>query len=374
MPATVLLAVIGVVSNYRYELTFPALPLTVLALVVVPVSDLEHRAAGRRAKWLLGSAYAVGFVAVLIANRMLVSDVCDEGGCYTGVSLALGPKMFRTFAINVASSFPGTGREEVLTLLRSESVRTDGIWTPTLLSVLTALALVVTLVLAWRGGRRRQTESAGPEETRAQAVLCVMGAVLLIAGGLGAAAVMSLSERAQRFLPEVGLLYRHSVVTWMALAFGVVLLVLALGLWRPRLAVPSFVALAVVIALLVTTRMPADGPTMVANTSRMKPSFEVFNEVVRGETGDFANQRRCQILRDVDREMRANAARMRRGAEGSFERYWHAPSATAADRVRDDRGRSGHRSRRYRERIIAFGASAAREHSHGMGAPAFQAA
>ena len=155
VPAAVLLTVIGVVSNFRYELTFPALPLTLLALAVLPVSDLEHRAAGRRAKWLLGSAYAVGFVAVLVANRMLVNDVCDGGGCYTGVSVALGPTMLRTFAINVASSIPVGGRTEVLDLLNSESVPTDGVWTPTLWSVLTALALVVTFALAWRGGGPR---------------------------------------------------------------------------------------------------------------------------------------------------------------------------------------------------------------------------
>jgi len=324
VPAALLLTLIGVVSNYRYELTFPALPLTLLALALLPVSDLEHRAAGRRAKWLLGSAYGVGFGAVLVANRMLVSDVCDGGGCYSGVSLALGPTMFRTFGINVASSIPGTGREEVLALLRSESVPTDGIWTPTLWSVLTALALLVTLALAWRDGGPRKTESARSEETRAQAVLCVLAAALLVAGGLGAAAVMSLSERSQRLLPEIGLFYRHSVVTWTGLAFGAVLLVLALGLWRPRLAVPSFVALALVMALLVATRMPADGPIMEANTSRLKPTFEVFNEVARGEPGDRANQRRCRILRDVDREMTPGyATRVRRGAEGTFERFWH---------------------------------------------------
>ena len=99
---------------------------------------------------------------------MLLSDACGGGGCYEGVSLALGPAMFRTFAINVVSSLPGTGREEVLALLASESVPTDGTWTPTLWSVLTALALVATLALAWRGGGPRHAESAGPEETRAQ--------------------------------------------------------------------------------------------------------------------------------------------------------------------------------------------------------------
>ena len=112
VPAALLLAVIGVASNYRYELTFPALPLTLLALALLPVSDLEHRAAGRRAKWLLGSAYGVGFGAVLVVNRMLVSDACGDGDCYSGVSLAFGPTMFRSFAVNVASaSQTPVGRE-----------------------------------------------------------------------------------------------------------------------------------------------------------------------------------------------------------------------------------------------------------------------
>ena len=325
MPAALLLAVIGVMTNFRYELTFPALPLTLLALVLLPVSDLEHRAAGRRAKWLLGSAYSVGFVAVLISNRMLVSDVCDGGGCYAGVRVSLGSTASRTFAINVASSIPGTGREEVHDLLRSESVPTDGIWTPTFWSVLVALALVVTLALAWRSRGPRLAESARPEETLAQAVLCLMGAALLVAGALGAAAVMALSDLGQRYMADgVGVLYRHSVVTWTGLAFGAVLLVLALGLWRPRLAAPSFVALALAMAFVVATRVPSDGPIMVANASRVQPSIDVFDEVVRGETGDLANQRRCQILRDVDREMGSfYAPLIRRGAERSFDRFWH---------------------------------------------------
>jgi hypothetical protein len=273
---------------------------------------------------LLGSAYGVAFVAVLGANRVLLSDVCDRGDCYNGVSMALGPAMFRTFAVNVASTIPGTGRDEVLALLSAESIPTDGIWTPTLWSVLTALALVAVLALAWHGGGPRQAESAGPQERRAQAALCLMGSALLTAGGLGAAAVMSLSERSQAQIDQVGELFRHSVVTWTGLAFGAVLLVLALGLWRPRLAVPSFVALAFVMALLVATRMPADERIMAANASRFAPSIKVFNEVVRGETGDRANQRRCSLLRAVDREMGTfYAPRIRQSSGRSFQRFWH---------------------------------------------------
>jgi hypothetical protein len=324
VPAVLLLIVIGVVSNYRYELTFPALPLTLLALVLLPVSDLENRAAGRRAKLLLGSAYCLGFLPLLIFNRLMLAPVCADGGCYSGVSVSLGPEMFRSFGINVASSIPGIGREPVLAFLRAESVPTAGVWTPTLWTVLTALALVAVLVLAWRAGGHRATESADSEQTRAQVVLCLVGATLLMAGGLGAAAVMALSERGQTQVSEIGLLFRHSVVTWTGLAFGVVLLVLALGLSRRRLAFPSFVALALVMAMLVVLRMPADGRIMEASTRHFRPSIEVFDEVVRGETGEVANQRRCEVLRDVDRGLsKAYAPLVKRAAERAFQRFWH---------------------------------------------------
>jgi hypothetical protein len=123
----------------------------------------------------------------------------------------------------------------------------------------------------------------------------------------------------------VGKLFRHSVVTWTGLAFGVVLLVLALGLWRPRLAVPAYAALALMMAFLVATRMPSDARIMAATDSRFEPSIEVFDEVVRGQVDDRANHRRCKLLRDVDRGLGSfYAPRIRESAEGSFQRFWHA--------------------------------------------------
>ena len=111
VPAALLLAGIGVASNYRYELTFPALPLTLLALVLLPVSDLEHRAAGRRAKWLLGSAYGRG-----VRRRSCGQPDAGERRVHQWRLLQrrqplAQAAMFRTFAINVVSSIPGTGRE-----------------------------------------------------------------------------------------------------------------------------------------------------------------------------------------------------------------------------------------------------------------------
>ena len=147
-PAALLLTPIGVASNYRYEPTFPALPLTLLALVLLPVSDLEHRAAGRRAKWLLGSAYGVGFGAVLRVNRMMLSDVCDGRRLLQRRQpLARAHRCSGPSRSMWSRASRGIGREQVLALLK-ESIPTDGLWTPTVWSVLTALALVATLASA----------------------------------------------------------------------------------------------------------------------------------------------------------------------------------------------------------------------------------
>lgn len=323
--AALVLAAVGVLSNYRYELTFPALPLTLLALLVVPVSDLEHRAAGRRAKWLLGSAYVAGFVPLLLANRILLRQVCERGGCYEGVTLSLGPGALRTFVVNVLSTIPGTGTGGVRELLRSQSLPTDGLWHPTVWSVLVGLALVATLALAWVGTGLRTgggaTDAAG---ARAEATLCLVGAVLLLAGALGAAGVMSLSERAQLSM-SLGTLYRHSVVTWTGLAFAAVALVLAWGRWRPRAATPAFLALALAMGVLVALKMPTDGRIMAANADRMSSTSAVFRAVVSGDEGPGADRHRCHVLRDVDREMTEFYSRnVRRSADRSFHRFWGA--------------------------------------------------
>lgn len=326
VPAVLVMALIGALTNYRYELTFPALPLTLIALALVPVTARSQQGAGRRAKWALGIAYVGGFLPLLIANRLMLRDVCSSDECYEGVTLALGQEMFRTFGVNVVSSIPGTGWDQVLGPFREEGIPSDGLWTPTLWSVLAALALVATLALAWRSAGPAATSADDPETTRSQTMLCLVAALLLLLGGLGAAAVMSLSAKAQSGMSEIGMLYRHSVVTWTGLAFALVLLVLALGLLRPRLATPAFLALALGMALLVATKMPADERTMAANASAMEPTMKVFDEVVRGDTSDAANERRCRILRDVDREMSKFYARsVRRTSADVFERYWDTP-------------------------------------------------
>ncbi len=332
VPAALTLLVVGGLTNYRYELTFLALPMVLIALVLLPVSSREHRSAGRRAKWLMGGAYVAGFVPLLIANRLMISRACARTDCYVGVTPSPGLAMFKTFAVNVVSSVPGTGRTEIAGLLRSQGVSTDGVWTPTLWSALAALVVIAVLAAAWWGSRPQPAEAAPDEESRhAQGVLCVVVAALLAVGGLGAAAIMALSRGAQESVSAVGFLNRNTPTTWFALAFGLTLLVLAVGLLRPRLAVPSFVALGLVLALLVTVKVPADGRITTADNALMGSSDQVFAEMVRGQKGAAANQRRCRILDEVDHDLSASYAEaVRRSSNQAFEHFWHVPFCAPA--------------------------------------------
>lgn len=338
VPAAAALAAVGVLTNYRYELTFAAVPLVLVALAVVPVTDRGDRHDGVRAKLALGAAYLAGFVPLLLVHRRLVAEACARGECYGGVRPDLGPQVVGTWWRNVLSTVPGTGGDDVRQLLRAEGVPVDGAWTPTAWSAVVALLVLAVLLLAWRvgghAGARRgadsDTDAGGDaDEREARGRACLAGAGLLLLGTLGTAAVMSLSADAQAGVTEVGLLYRHVVVGWTGLAFALVLAVLALGLLRPRAAWPSYAALALATAVLTAVALPADGRVMDANASRMQSTTRVFAEVVRGDTGPASDARRCRLLRRVDREMTEfHAWRVGTGSRRAFRHYWGEPFCT----------------------------------------------
>jgi hypothetical protein len=102
--------------------------------------------------------------------------------------------------------------------------------------------------------------------------------------------------------------------------------VLALGLLRPRLALPSLVAVGLVLALLVAVKVPADQRIVVANNSFMRASNQVFAEMVRGQQGEAANQQRCRLFGEVKHDMSIFYNQtIRRTANLAFEHYWHVP-------------------------------------------------
>jgi hypothetical protein len=327
IPAALVLLVVGALTNYRYELTFVALPVVVIALLLVPVSSRAERPAGRRVKTFLGAAYVVGFLPVLIANRIMLNHICAHQECYQGVRPAADVGMLTTFAANVLSNIPGVGRAKTDEFLRSQDVSTHGLWSPTVWSILLALLLLAVLALAWWGGGAPKEEPApDAEEARAQGVLCVVGAVILVAGGLGTAGVMSLSRASQEHTSQLGLLFRNAPTTWLGFAFGLALVVVAAGLVRPRFALPTLVALGVAVALLVTVKVPADLRVAKANNSFMRASNQVFSEMVRGQQGEAADQRRCALIHQVRRDMSPLYFKLiRRTSQQAFEHYWHAP-------------------------------------------------
>jgi hypothetical protein len=64
VPIIVTLVLLALVTNFRYELVFSAVPLAVIALLLVPVTPGDRVAEGRRAKWVTGLAYAGVFLPV----------------------------------------------------------------------------------------------------------------------------------------------------------------------------------------------------------------------------------------------------------------------------------------------------------------------
>ncbi|MCI0690238.1 MAG: hypothetical protein L0Y54_23820, partial [Sporichthyaceae bacterium] len=147
--AVAVLVLLGVTTNFRYVLVFPAVPVAALALLIIPVTGRADRAAGRRAKLITGAAYFGSFIPVFIAIRLYLANVCSGGTCYSGVQSNLGMDAIRTTIYNFVSSAPGAGRSE----LRDELV--DAGWAdrysfmPTWWSVLIGLGALGAMLILW---------------------------------------------------------------------------------------------------------------------------------------------------------------------------------------------------------------------------------
>lgn len=334
--SAIVLVLLGAVTNFRYELVFPAVPLALIALLVVPVTDRARAREGRRAKWLVGGAYALGFFPLFGVNRLYLRSVCARTDCYDGVQVGLDG-MLRTLGINLVSPVPGTGRDEVRDLLDQQGMSTADTWTPTTWSILLALGVAVVLALAWWGARGgvpdpQPEEAAGadaadPDDVRsARARLHLVGAGLLLVGALGTAGLMSMSSGGQDGVSEVGILYRHAVLSWMAYAVAAVLLAVAATLvWR-RAGVVVWAALAVALAALVAVQVPANQAALEANRSAMEVSERVNRLVVEGDLTPQGDRARCQARRDVGRQLVGPPGNhLRASADRAFRRYWGRP-------------------------------------------------
>ena len=71
------LVVLAVITNFRYELVFPAGPLALIALLLVPVTPRERAAEGRRAKWVTGISFVGVFMTILVVLRVYLRELCE---------------------------------------------------------------------------------------------------------------------------------------------------------------------------------------------------------------------------------------------------------------------------------------------------------
>jgi hypothetical protein len=323
------LVLLAVATNASYELVYPVIPVAAVALLIMPVTDRARRSPGRKAKLLSGLAYFGGFTAVFVAVRLYLADICSRTECYEGVQPRLSIDAARTALFNLLTAIPGAGDNEVLADLERVGWSDRYPVPPSAWSVTIGLGVVVALSLSWWKSCRGEADAVDDEDAltttedrRAMASMLSVAACLCLFVGLGTAAIMGLSVQAQEIITEPGTPYRNTMVTWTALAFGLVLAVRALSLLLPqRSGAIVWVALAVVVGIVAALILP--GNLMTLRAYRVHPGLAVTEkinwEVVLGDTTPGSDMRRCALFRQLEATM-AN--------EWTRERiYEHANSA-----------------------------------------------
>ncbi|GAB3594554.1 hypothetical protein GCM10027446_18630 [Angustibacter peucedani] len=320
--AVVVLALVAAGLNSSYELYYVAFPVAVVALVLQPVAVGTDRGAGRRAKLVVGGAFSVLFLAGLVAVRAAVAASCSGGGCYVGTRPKLDGTLFTTWWYNLGSSVPLTGRNEALDELRAVGVH-SGLPGP-FSNPLAVMALVaaVGLVLCRLALGRLARADDGLSGARTR--LALDGALLSLLVALGSAAVMSLSEQAQSLVTGLGLPYRHTMVTWTALAMTVVMAVLALDLaLRGRGGVLVWSATALVVALLAGSLLPANlATTRAAFADEGNQSVtRLYDELVLADPTPAGDLRRCEAVKAAKKALNNRGPSVTRMIRGAYQTY-----------------------------------------------------
>lgn len=312
--AVVTLVLLALVTNFRYELVMPAVPVAAVALAIVPVTDRSQQAAGRRAKLITGAAYFGTFIPVFLATRYVLRSVCAQNECYEGVKLALSPAIVRTAFYNLVSSVPGAGGSELLRGLERVGWEDRYPALPTAWSVAAGILVALALIavrLTWRSvpsprpsansrgahPKNAVTPAQATQSNRAEAILLGVGVVLSLLVALGTATVMGVSERSQTIIDSPGTPYRNVVVTWTALVFCAVLTVLGMGLVLKRwIGTVAWMTLAVTIGLVGAMTLPGNLLAMRADRVANAPIEAIHWEIVQGDTAPGSDEWRCALF------------------------------------------------------------------------------
>lgn len=327
VPIVLVLVLLAVLTNLRYELVFPAAPLALIALVLVPVTSAERAAEGRRAKWVTGISFIGVFVTILVVLRVYLHQLCEAERCYLGVTPQLSSGIAGAFWQNVASSVPGVTAPRVAEFVESRGISTVGMYTPTPWSVVVGGCLAVALLAGWWSTSSAASPKPAPavesltgdgiargsDESR----LLALAAVLCLVGALGAASVMSLSVNAQGS-SQLGLPYRHAVVTWAGIAWTLALGTVAVGRRSPRAGAASGVVLSLVLGVTAACLLPAHERSLAANRIDNHATTAAFAALVNGDLSDSANAQRCRLVPAIVEE-RVDAAE---AFDAAFRRHW----------------------------------------------------
>lgn len=305
--AITVLVLLGVSTNFRYELMFPAPVVAAVALVVVPVTDRAHAAAGRRAKIITGAAYLGTFFPMVIAIRIYLANLCSQQACYEGVTPELGPGIVKVAAYNMMSAVPGVFRgNELLHDLDSVGWADRHPVPVAWWSVAVGVGIIGVLLLLWWGAHgtphAARITTYGGSRSQAEAILLLLTAGLAVLAALATATVTATSARSHEIVIEPGQAHRSIVVVWTCLAFAAVLTVLAIGILRRRAALAAWGLLAVVVAGLIAYTLPGNLMAMRAQRITQDVSESVYWAVAKGNTGDRDDERRCELYERIDHD------------------------------------------------------------------------
>jgi hypothetical protein len=326
------LALLAVLTNFRYELEFPVIPIAAVALLIVPVTDRTRRAAGRRAKLVTGSAYIGTFFLTFIVTRSYLGNVCADRECYEGVQAELGTAVVRTATYNFLSAIPGAASGALHSNLNrvgwADRYPVPVQWW----SILLGLIVIGILLTCWfvMNPNRQQTLPVADDQSthkRAEAQLLMVGAGLSLLVALGTSAVMGISSQSHDLITKPGIPYRNIVVTWVALATCVVLVLAALNLvWPRRRAFVAWTSIALVAGIGVTVTLPGDLMALRAHRVSHAVTDAINWEVVQGDTTPAGESRRCALLDQLEDEPETLTQRvLPKYAETAFQRIHDQP-------------------------------------------------
>jgi hypothetical protein len=151
-----------------------------------------------------------------------------------------------------------------------------------------------------------------------------------IAVAVGSALIMSLSVQAHEIIHSIGVPYRHTVLTWTAVALALILIARAIELLTNRtaaLVTVTVVALAMVAASTFT--LPRN--LVSAQAYRITPAHRALSdihwEVVAGDLHEEGDVRRCQSFDRAEAAIRNSwlVHRLEPAADQVFRQIYSRP-------------------------------------------------